>query len=291
MSITVNSVMNFDFYKYHGLGNDYIVIDPAKVNFPFKVTAENIKLICDRNYGVGSDGILYGPIMKDKDGGLFELRIFNPDGSEAEKSGNGIRIFAQYLLDADYVSGDSFSFIIPKSGTVSIEVIDKVTKELRVHMGQYSYSNAKIMLDGNEVDVSCVNVGNPHCVVFVDDFQWLNSVKDTILKYGPIIENDPLFSNRTNVQFVKVIDDSNVQIEIWERGAGYTLASGSSSVAAACAAFNRDLVKNKVAVHMPGGIMSVEIRERDVYLNGTVNNVCYGFISEDLKKQLNYLKG
>lgn len=286
MNVTVNAIINFDFYKYHGLGNDYIVIDPGKVNFPFKVTAENIKLICDRNYGIGSDGILYGPIINDKDR-LFELRIFNPDGSEAEKSGNGIRIFAQYLLDAGYVRSDSFSFLIPKSGIVSIEIIDKLTKELRVHMGQYSYSNAKITLDGNEMDVSCINVGNPHCVVFVDDFQWLNSVKEAILKYGPIIENDPLFPNRTNVQFVKIIDDKNLQIEIWERGAGYTLASGSSSVAAACAAFNRDLVKNKVAVHMSGGIMDVEIRGRDVYLNGTVSNVCYGFIAEDLKKQLN----
>ena len=279
-----------DFYKYHGLGNDYIVIDPAKLNFDLVLNEENIKLICHRNFGIGSDGILFGPIIKDN---KISFKILNPDGSEAEKSGNGIRIFALYIIDEGYVTSDKFD-LYTKAGKVKIEVIDKNTNLIKVSMGQYSFINHKIpvKLDCTEVlnqeiellgkkeIINCVNIGNPHCILIKDKIS-----KDLALKLGPILENHPIFPNKTNVQFVKILDRSNIKIEIWERGAGYTLASGTSSCAASCTAYILDFIDNNVTVEMRGGKVFVEIIEQEVFLTGEVSRISKGvFASEFIKK-------
>ena len=280
-----------DFYKYHGLGNDYIVIDPNKLNFNLVLNEENIKLICHRNFGVGSDGILFGPIIKDN---KISFKIFNPDGSEAEKSGNGIRIFALYVLDEGYVKSDKFD-LYTKAGKVKIEIIDKNTNLIKVSMGQYSFMNHKVPVNldcayalnqeieilGKKEEINCVSIGNPHCVLIKDQIS-----KDLALKLGPILENHAIFPNKTNVQFVKILDRSNIKIEIWERGAGYTLASGTSSCAASCIAYKLDFIDNNVTVEMKGGKVFVEIVDQDVFLTGEVSRISKGIFASEFIKNL-----
>lgn len=302
-----------DFYRYHGLGNDYLVMDPAFS--PVPMTPRNIRLITDRHFGVGSDGILYGPLPvpagmgRDNDASgrpdaKIYFQIWNPDGSEAEKSGNGIRIFAQYLLDQRIVRESEFT-LQTLGGKVFIEVLDRAENRLRVHMGKATCYSAGIPADlpAGEIlqetlelkersfQICCVNVGNPHCVIIQDQI----SAEETKL-YGPAIETHPLFPLRTNVQFLKKRDAQTIQIEIWERGAGYTLASGSSCCAASVAAWRRGLVSPPVRVLMPGGEVTVGIDPLEVSpgnpfcaelsLSGTTEGISYGFFAPDLQRKL-----
>ncbi|MCU0822906.1 MAG: diaminopimelate epimerase [Spirochaetes bacterium] len=277
-----------DFYKYHGLGNDYIVIDPKE--FKVKLTPERIKLICHRNFGAGSDGILYGPLFKGK---KISLKIFNPDGSEAEKSGNGIRIFSRFLVEAGYMKDKKFT-LHTAGGEVKVELKKKDASLIRADMGTFTFTSDEIPVAGKRREVideplsvnsavykvTCVSVGNPHCVIPLDEISG-----ELARTAGPAIENHPQFPNRTNVQFMKVIDRNNIRIEIWERGAGYTLASGSSSCAAACAAYRLGLADSNITVHMPGGILNIEIDEKGhVHMTGPVASVISGnFTAEMLK--------
>lgn len=283
--------MNYDFYKYHALGNDYIVVDPNNVNLKKKnlnLSEKVIKLICDRHFGIGSDGILYGPFFKDD---KISLRILNPDGSEAEKSGNGIRIFSRYLADKKYVLKNEFE-ISTLGGVVKVEILDKKAGKIKVNMGKASFKSSKIPVSGKNRDVideplrvgsenlriTCVSVGNPHCVIPMDQIS-----KNKATTLGPKIENNEIFPKRINMQIMKVIDPKNIQIEIWERGAGYTLASGSSSCAAACAAFRLGLAGRSVSVHMPGGLIGIRIDEDwSVHMTGPVSGVFYGNFSGGL---------
>ncbi|MDT8903419.1 diaminopimelate epimerase [Anaeroselena agilis] len=282
--------MPTDFYKYHALGNDYIVIDPNKS--ALALSEENIRLICHRNFGVGSDGILFGPLLE---AGGMRLRILNPDGSEAEKSGNGIRIFSRYLVEAGYVKGKEFS-LITAGGTVAVAVLDGVGGLIKVDMGAASFSSADLPASGPareifgetlalgeaEYTINCVSMGNPHCVIPLDDIS-----RETAERLGPLVENHPLFPRRTNVQFLKVIDRANIRIEIWERGAGYTLASGSSSCAAASVAHRLGLTGPEVKVHMPGGVIDIDIRpDGHVFMTGPVTGVMTGSFAPDLRRQV-----
>lgn len=283
-----------DFYKYHALGNDYVVLDPKRTKF--KLTPDAIKLICHRHFGIGSDGILYGPI---KTNGQIGLKIFNPDGSEAERSGNGIRIFARYLWDTGYQKDKSFQ-LQTKGGLVSVAILDERGEMIKVAMGTATFESRlipvngpprqviyeAININGEEYRVTCLSIGNPHCVMPMAVIS-----KDSALRLGPAIENHQLFPNRINMQLLKVIDRNNIQIEIWERGAGYTLASGSSSCAAASAAFKLGLVDNKIKVLMPGGVIEIEIKEDGhVFMTGPVISVAKGKFSEEFWKRLERLR-
>jgi diaminopimelate epimerase len=274
------------FYKYHGLGNDYIIIDPAEG--AGQLTDAQIVRICHRNYGIGSDGVLLGPLA-DHDGNK-SVRIFNPDGSEAEKSGNGLRIFARYLWDKKLVSDAPF-IISTIGGNVSATILDN-GKLIRVEMGTVSFDSAKIPVSGHsrevlnetlEIDdqklVFCAaTIGNPHCVILQDEIS-----PETACRFGSKIETHALFPNRTNVQFVKAIDRSNIRIEIWERGAGYTLASGSSSCAAAAVAFRLGLCGQDITVHMPGGNLTIHInKDFSITLTGPVVRVAEGFLDPEI---------
>ena len=282
--------MEREFYKYHALGNDYIVIDPNKTRFV--LAEDNIRLLCHRNFGIGSDGILYGPEMKD---GNFHLRIFNPDGSEAEKSGNGLRMFARYLADAGYVAGSHFR-ITTIGGEVAVELLDKKGTRIKIDMGTVTFRsqeipvagpdrevvNEELPLQNQKLMVTCVSIGNPHCIILRDE---ISREETTLL--GPEIENHSSFPKRINVQFLKVIDRKHIQIEIWERGAGYTLASGSSSCAAASAAYKLGLVDEQVEVAMPGGTIQIEFqKDGHVLMTGSVTQVAKGIICDDLWEQL-----
>jgi len=280
-----------DFYKYHGLGNDYLVIDPAR--FDVTLNRESIRLICDRNYGVGSDGILYGPLRAED--GSIRVRIFNPDGSEAEKSGNGLRIFARYLVEAGYATSPDFQ-IDTKGGRVSVHLDAPDGRLMTVSMGILTFDSESIPVRGPKREVlleplevndhglkiCAVSIGNPHCVVVREAVN-----RNLALALGPMIEEHSLFPDRTNVQFMKVLDRRNIQIEIWERGAGYTLASGSSSCAAAGVAFKLGYCDPDIRVHMPGGTIDVSIStDLSVRIRGEVSAVFSGDFSDEIRKRL-----
>ena len=279
------------FYKYHALGNDYIVITPNE--FDGELTSEIIHLICHRNYGIGSDGILYGPF--DDPECDFALRIYNPDGSEAEKSGNGLRIFTRYLWDQGAI--DSRTVSIKTAGGPVKAQIRQQGKIITVDMGQVSFDSCKIPVTGaareviNEtidlkgqiLEYCAATIGNPHCVVLRPEVS-----ADEARKWGPLIETDPRFPNRTNVQFMQILDRSNIRIEIWERGAGYTLASGSSSSAAAAVAHRLGLCDQKISVHMPGGKIEIEITpDFAISMTGGVTRVASGTIDPEMFAELN----
>jgi diaminopimelate epimerase len=252
-----------NFHKYHALGNDYLVLDPKDGRFP----DENATIrICHRNFGLGSDGILYGPLKTDR--ADFGLRILNPDGSEAEKSGNGLRIFARYLYDTGAVKNQAFTVDTP--GGIVTCLIGERAEVITVDMGQVRFGLDHIPVDGPEqadqnighelivngttYTTYIADIGNPHCVVPLGEISPELACKD-----GAAIEVHPDFPKRTNVQFLKVLDRNNIQIEIWERGAGYTIASGSSSSAAAAVAHRIGLCDREISVQMPGGKIGILI--------------------------------
>jgi diaminopimelate epimerase len=275
------------FYKYHALGNDYLILDPRDYPKGTPPEPKHIRVICHRNYGIGSDGILWGPMATTK--ADFGLRIFNPDGSEAEKSGNGLRIFSRFVWDQGLVKTPCFTIETP-GGVVEAEV--RNGHRITVAMGAVSFDSAKIPVAGPPREVlneqltiqdrtftfCAATIGNPHCVIPLAEIS-----PELAKKYGPAIEVHPNFPKRTNVQFMQVLDRSNLRIEIWERGAGNTLASGSSSSAAAAVAHKLGLVDRQVTVHMPGGQLSIEIGpDYSIRLTGPVIKVAEGMMHPEL---------
>ena len=277
------------FAKGHGLGNDYIVMEAS--DLPGELSTEAIVKICDRNWGVGSDGILLRTASSKAD---FGLRILNPDGSEAEKSGNGLRIFAKYLRDHGHAKSDVFT-VDTKGGIVECQCQTRNGRVtfVTVEMGHATFRPAEIpmtgptgdavgvplkLADGSTLTATAVSVGNPHCIVFVDRLD-----DDETRRLGPQLERHPAFPNRTNVQFARVLGRDAIEIRIWERGAGYTLASGSSSCGAASAAVRNGLCDHgKVTVRMPGGDLIIEVRpDWSLRLEGPVEEVYTGALSAE----------
>lgn len=246
------------------MGNDYLVLDTADA--PVCPQGEDVVKICHRNFGLGSDGILYGPEKTSK--ADFKLRILNPDASEAEKSGNGLRIFSRHLFETGRVC-EGVPFTVDTLGGVVKCVVLQGGDFVKVEMGRVSFDSKKIpvlgvegeavnqtiSLFGQDYTYCAATIGNPHCVLP------MQKVSPQIArKLGPEIENmTSLFPNRTNVQFLEVIDRNNIKIEIWERGTGYTLASGSSSSAAAAVAYKLGLVDGDITVNMPGGKLFINV--------------------------------
>ncbi len=277
------------FTKGHGLGNDYLVLEASDLPRPLSPGA--IARICDRNLGVGSDGILLRVPSPRAD---FGLRIFNPDGSEAEKSGNGLRIFAKYLWDHGQAKQAAFT-VDTRGGVVEcqLHVRDGRVNFVTVEMGRVTFRAGEIPMsgadrevveeplslgDGTRLTVTAASVGNPHCVIFVDRVD-----EAACRRLGPHVETHPAFPNRTNVQFARVLGPGAVEIRIWERGAGYTLASGSSSCGAAAAAVRTGRCQpGPVRVTMPGGELVVHVRpDWSLRLEGPVEEVCRGTLSPE----------
>ena len=268
------------FLKYHALGNDYLVLDSGNNDLPvISLTAEQVRKICNRNFGLGADGILVG--SKDDSGKYFNLQIFNPDGSTAEKSGNGLRIFARFLRDQKQVNESQFK--IMTSGGLVTALVENSGSNVSVEMGKVNFQSDKIPvagkirevlnetidIDGQQLKFCAATIGNPHCVVLNGE-----QTQDEVRRIGPLIETHPNFPNRINVQFLEVLDRGKIRIEIWERGAGYTLASGSSSCAAASVAHRLGLCENKIAVLMPGGQIDITVNEDySISMRGPVTRV------------------
>jgi len=288
--------MKNGFFRGHGLGNDYIVMDPKELTF--KLTPKNIKAVCDRNWGLGSDGILALVLSKKAD---FGLRIYNPDGSEAEKSGNGLRIFARYLYATGKTKKKHFT-VETKGGLVTIDLhVDRHgdASAVTVEMGQATFAPAAlpctmgvaeliqqpIQAAGRSLAFTGVSVGNPHCVVFKQAGEAWS--REDLLTLGPLLENHVLFPKRTNVQLAIPTGPKEIFILIWERGAGETQASGSSSCAAASAAVRLGLVKSPVTVKMPGGTLNIEVApDFSLTMKGPVAEVARGSLSPSFLRTL-----
>ena len=277
------------FVKIHGLGNEYIVLDSSDIEF--KLTQQTIRRLCDIHFGIGSDGIVLKVPSAKAD---FGFRVFNPDGSEAEKSGNGLRIFCKFLYDYGYTKNRQFS-VETLTDIVYADIIEEKKGKaflVKVDMGKAIFSSRKIPVDSDkpefiaqkikvsdrEYEVNCVSVGNPHCVVIKQDLD-----EAEIRKYGPLLETHPLFPNRINVQFAKILSDHDAQILIWERGAGFTLASGSSSCAASCILVKRGLIKGDLTMHMQGGTLKIQIdNDWNIRMTGVVREIAKGILSDEL---------
>jgi diaminopimelate epimerase len=277
------------FVKSHGLGNDYLVLEEAALGFP--LTPGAIRLVCHRNYGVGSDGIL---LLTGSRAADFGLRIFNPDGSEAEKSGNGLRIFARYLAEAGHARTDTFT-VETKGGVVRASLSREAGRitGITVEMGRASFLSGEVPVrgpsrevlreplevEGERLTVTCVSVGNPHCVILSDALD-----PATVRRLGPKVEHHPAFPSRINVQFARVLDRGRVAILIWERGAGFTLASGSSACAVAAACRKHGLTDARIAIEMPGGTLVIEVApDFSLRMTGPAEPICAGTLSADLE--------
>ena len=260
--------------KYQGLGNDYLILDPKRNRV--QLQGKKVALLCQRGFGLGADGVLYGPVEIE---GKLGVRIYNADGSESAISGNGVRIFAKYLMDQGYVTEKKFD-IETLSGTIQVECLNSRATEFRVNMGKASFISREIPVTGEVREVinetftfnkkdykaTCLTVGNPHCIIFMDE------VSPEIAKdLGPYVENADEFPERMNLQICRRIDSGNLDIEIWERGSGYTKASGTGSCAAAVAAYRLGLTESRINVNQPGGIIQIDIKEDDtIYMTGSV---------------------
>ncbi len=281
--------MKNGFFRGHGLGNDYLVMDPKELTF--KLTPKTIKAICDRNWGLGSDGILALVPSRKSD---FGLRIFNPDGSEAEKSGNGLRIFARYLHATGKTKKKRFT-VETRGGLVSIDLHvdrhgDAAAATVEMGIATFKPDALPCSLDvpeliqqpidaaGRSLIFTGVSVGNPHCVVFKPAGESWS--RGELLALGPALEHHRLFPRRTNVQLAVPTGRNEIFILIWERGAGETQASGSSSCAAASAAVRLGLVKSPVTVKMPGGMLNIDVAaDFSLTMKGAVAEVARGTLS------------
>ena len=282
--------MKITLERYHGLGNDYLVFDPNKNELD--LNKENVSMLCNRNMGLGSDGILEGPFIGEKS---MSLKIWNPDGSIAEKSGNGVRIFAKYLKDAGYVQKKKYD-LMTDGGKVEIAYLNEDGSRLRISMGKLSFWSDEIPVVGERREVinedmvfgntlypaTCVSVGNPHCVIPMCEIS-----KPLVCKIGNFSEMARYFPERVNTEIMKVIDNTNIAIETFERGAGYTMATGTGACAAAGVAYKLGLTGNKVIVHMPGGELQIEIGDDwEVYMTGDVFYVASVTLSSGFTEML-----
>jgi diaminopimelate epimerase len=270
-----------EFVKSHGLGNDYVVVDTA--TFGIELTPERVKLLCHRNLGLGSDGVLEVDAR-----GPYGVAIWNPDGSLAERSGNGLRIAAKFLAEHGYVKDDEFT-VETVAGPVRTQVFREGGRvhAVRLEMGRATIDSSQkgLDVDGASLDVTVVSVGNPHCVVFGEPV-----TQARLFDLGPKIEHHARFPKRINVQLAQPLSRRRVRALIWERGAGHTLASGTSSCAVAVACFGRGLVDGQVTVEMEGGTLDIEVApDLSIVMKGPVEEVFVGRVSPDLQTRLQAL--
>lgn len=260
--------------RSHGLGNDYLVADPTEL--PFSVTPERVRLLCDRHFGVGSDGLL----VLDAPLGV---RIYNPDGSEAEKSGNGLRIFGRWLYSTGRMRSREFT-VRTRGGDAEVHIEDGHDVTVDIGRPVFREDLSSIEVAGEQLAIVALSVGNPHCVVFRGRLDITE-----LRRLGPVLERHTAFPERTNVQFVHVLDRDNLELLIWERGAGETQASGSSSCAAVAAAHRAGFVGESVTAHMPGGELRIGINDGRLWLRGPVEEVATITLAPDLIARLQAL--
>ncbi|MDX9703727.1 MAG: diaminopimelate epimerase [Candidatus Auribacterota bacterium] len=273
--------MTLEFTKMHGLGNDFIVIDTARN----RIGDEKLfsSTYCDRRFGIGADQLL---LLDPSDIADFKMRIFNADGSEVEMCGNGIRCIAKYIADKGLSKKKKLA-IETLAGIIYPEISNG---QIRVNMGKPRLApadiparfdgdkvlDAPLTLGGTTYSVTAVSMGNPHCILFVDDLD-----NCSITTTGPLIEHCEMFPKRTNVEFVRVLNTSHLNVRVWERGSGITLACGTGACAAAVAACLHNRSGRAVTVTLPGGDLFIEWTDTgDVFMTGPAQTVFHGHIAQ-----------
>ncbi|MEA3493950.1 MAG: diaminopimelate epimerase [Candidatus Margulisiibacteriota bacterium] len=256
------------FSKYHGLGNDFVLIDSRKDDLKGVDLKQLAIDICDRHFGVGADGLL---VVWPSEKAHYRMQIFNPDGSEPEMCGNGIRCFTKYVYEADKLKEEEVISVETLAGIILPAVIlgpDKTVAGVEVDMGiPKKIKNEKLKIKDIELEIQEISMGNPHAVILAEDLSEID-----ITDIGPLIENHPNFPNRTNVEFVRILNDKELEVLVWERGAGETLACGTG----ACASMVASGLKRAV-VHLPGGDLDIELNEeKHVLLRGPAKKVFEG---------------
>jgi len=275
------------FCKVHGIGNDFIIVDGIKEKLPQEIRHAAVKL-CDRHFGIGADGLVL--VLPSQKADIM-MRIYNSDGSEAEMCGNAIRCFARYVYESGYVKKEEFA-VETLAGVMSPRLVLKngLVTGVTVDMGEPSLKREDVPMLGpvgqavNEplqvldrtYNVTCVLMGVPHCVVFVDDVDEVE-----LERYGPYLEKHPVFPRKTNVHFVEVVNDREMKMRVWERGAGITLACGTGACGTLVAAVVNKKTGRKARIHLPGGTLEVEWAENNhVYMTGPARLVFYGEVKD-----------
>jgi diaminopimelate epimerase len=274
------------FWKMHGLGNDYIVVDNRDQKISEAGMEELAKKLCERRFSVGADGLL---LVCNSTIADVKMRIFNSDGSEAEMCGNGIRCFSKYCYEngvakktefaVETLSGIKHVWLTVKDGEVQFVKVDMGAPNWEraslPMLGEGTCMNCDLEVDGEPYKITCLSMGNPHCVTFVEN------IEEFPVDYvGPIIENHRAFPKRANVGFVQVLNKGELKVRVWERGCGETLACGTGSCAAVAAANKLGKVGGKVTVHVLGGDLQVEVR-KTLFLSGAAEKVYEGTLFKE----------
>ena len=280
------NVMQIDFMKMHGLGNDFIIVNCLENSENVQELIDIAEELCDRRFGIGGDGlILVLPSKKDD----FMMRIINSDGSEPEMCGNGIRCFAKFLYETKIT--DKLTFTVETlAGTIVPEIIleEGVAVSVKVDMGEPELVAKRVPMAANEeqainyplkvndtltLNVTAVSMGNPHAVTFVDDV-WDYPVEEV----GAIVEINKAFPKKTNVEFAEIVDRENIKMRVWERGAGITLACGTGACATLVAAVLNGLTERAATVELPGGPLKIEwsAENNRIYMTGPAEMVFEG---------------
>lgn len=283
--------MNIKLTKMQGLGNDFVVLDYEEYEKTGLTMSELAKKLCDRNFGVGADGMMIPnltPQDKNADIGWY---FYNSDGTTAQMCGNGIRCFAKYVNDKKLVNSHKFSvetlagIIIPEildDGNVKVNMSKPILEPAKIPFKGDNNLNYELKITEKTFKINAVSMGNPHCVIFTNESE---DLLETAKKYGPEIEKHSLFPEKTNVEFAKVISKNEMDMRVWERGCGITLACGTGACACVVAGILNNLTENKVKVNLLGGALIIEWQdssqniEQDVFMSGPAE---YTFFAEYL---------
>jgi diaminopimelate epimerase len=277
--------MAIEFTKYHGLGNDFILIDNRVSSTPM-LKPEQAVAMCDRHFGIGADGVIFA--LPGQNGTDYTMRIFNSDGSEPEMCGNGIRCLAVFLTELEGVNRTKdFYRIHTPAGVITPQLT--ADGQIKVDMGlphllageiptnlapaDSKVINQPLEVAGKTWEVTCVSMGNPHCITFVDDVAAIS-----LEAIGPQFETNPAFPQKTNTEFIQVVDRNYLKMRVWERGAGITLACGTGACASLVAGVLTEKCDRTATVELPGGPLEIEWSELDqrVYMTGPAERVFTG---------------
>jgi len=264
------------FEKWQGCGNDFVIFD-ATQNF-FVHDANSVKKICDRNFGVGADGVIY---VLPSDCADFKMKIFNADGSEAEMCGNGIRCFAKFIAQKNFFknlkveTGAGILTVALEKNFVTVDMGEPILDAEKIPVeGTGKIISQNIEVAGKIFKMTCVSMGNPHCVIFVDDLKNIN-----LAEIGPLFENNKKFPRKTNTEFVQVLGENILRMRVWERGSGITLACGTGACATAVAANLNNFAGKICTVKLDGGDLQIDWRENNhIFMTGAAEKVFSGNI-------------
>lgn len=275
--------------KMQGLGNDFVVLDYEEYEKTGLTMPELAKKLCDRNFGVGADGMMIPNLMPQDKNADIGWYFYNSDGTTAQMCGNGIRCFAKYVKDKKLVNSNKFSvetlagIIIPEilnDGNVKVNMSKPILEPAKIPFLGENNLNYELSAGKKTFEINAISMGNPHCVIFTDGSEDLLEMAKT---YGPKIEKHPLFPEKTNVEFVKIISKNEINMRVWERGCGITLACGTGACACVVAGILNNLTENKVKVNLLGGALTIEWQgseqnlEQDVFMSGSAE---YSFFAE-----------